>query len=178
LFLVATINDKAAFEKIVPLIKLKNAITAPADTMTTDTAHKKNPFPYYIEQNDLVVLGKRHQIMEFVNNTATGDPVGKLLPEQVRANTVNAGIDIHAFVTALFGPMLTAAANNQDPKSKAMMDMIQTFQTLQVSVGAIRDDAIEIDVELKLADQNKNSLTVLTNIIAGLAGKSGGGQTQ
>ncbi len=176
MFLVATINDKAAFEKIAPMIKLKSAITAGADTMTTDTAHK-NPFPYYIVQNDLVVLGKRRQIMEFVNNTATGDPAGKLLPEQVRANALDIGIDIHGLVMALLGPMLTPG-DTQDPKSKAMMDMVQEFQTLQISIGAVRDDAIETNVELKLTDQNKNSLTILTNMISSLAGKAGGGQSQ
>ena len=169
MFLVATINDKAAFEKIAPMIKLKNAITAGADTMTTDTAHK-NPFPYYIVQNDLVVLGKRRQIMEFVNSTATGDPAGKLLPEQVRANALDIGIDIHGLVMALLGPML-APGDTQDPKGKAMMEMVQEFQTLQISIGAVRDDAIETNVELKLTDQNKNSLTILTNMISSLAGK-------
>jgi hypothetical protein len=176
MFLVASISDKAAFEKIASMIKLKSAITAGADTMTTDTAHK-NPFPYYIVQNDLVVLGKRRQVLEFVNSTAAGDPVGKLLPEQVRANTLDVGIDIHGLVMALLGPMLSPG-DSQDPKGKAIMDMVQEFQTLQISIGAVRDDAMETNVELKLADQNKNSLTILTNMISSLAGKAGGGQSQ
>ena len=71
---------------------------------------------------------------------------------------------------ALLGPML-APGDTQDPKGKAMMDMVQEFQTLQISIGAVRDDAIETNVELKLTDQNKNSLTILTNMISSLAGK-------
>jgi hypothetical protein len=175
MFLIATINDKAAFEKVLPMIKVKNAMDpVTADTTMTDTAaHKKNPFQYYIEKDDLIVLGKRHQLKEFLNNPPSGDPIGKLLPSQVRENAFDAGIDLHGLVTALVGPMLTPA-DSQDPKGKAILDMLQQFQTLQISFGAIHDGAMETNVELNLTDQNKNSLTILTNMITTLAAQTGG----
>lgn len=174
MFLVATINDKAALEKILPVIKVKDAmVPKAADTTAADTAHKKNLFPDYIEKDDLIVLGKRHQLKEFLNAPPTGDPIGKLLPAQVRENTISAGIDIHTIVTAFLGPMLTSG-DTQDPKGKAIMDMLQQFQTIHITVGAIRDGAMETNMVLNFTDQSKNSLTVLTNMISTLAGQTGG----
>jgi hypothetical protein len=176
MYLIVSINDKAAFEKLIPMVKVKNAMTAGADTTITDTAHKK-PFPHYIIQNDLAVLGKRRQLVEFANRGTTGDPVGKLLPEQnTRTAALNMAIDFHALIEGMAGPMLNPDGSNAD--GKKVLDQIEKLQTLQVSVGAIRGDAVETKIELTLADQNKNSLSTILDILNSFAPKPAQGQDQ
>jgi len=171
LYLVASITNKSAFEKIVPMIKLQDAMTAGADTATTDTAHPKNPFPYYVVQNDLVVLGKRHHAAEFFTPGASGEPVGKLLTEDLtRTNTLNAVLDFHTLVGGILAPTVTTTAD-EPSKEKALMDMLQNLQTFQVSVGAVHGDAIETRISFNFTDKSKNSLAVLINMLGALSQK-------
>ena len=177
MYLVASITGKAAFEKVVSTVKLKDASTAGADTATTDTAHSKNPFPYYLAQNDLAVFGKRRRVSEFFTPGNALDPVGKLLPEaDTRSSALNVVLDFHALADDLLGPTLNSP--DASSKDKAVLDVLHNLQSLQLSVGAIRGDAMETRVELNFTDKSKNSLTTLMNMASSLSGKSGsaGGQ--
>lgn len=175
MYLVASITGKDAFEKVVSTVKLKDALMAGADTATTDTAHSKNPFPYYLIQNDLAVFGKRRRVIGFFNPGNGVDPVGKLLPEaDTRTNAVNIVLDFHALADDLLGPTLNAP--DASAKDKAVLDALRNLQTLQISVGAIRGDAMETRVELNFTDKSKNSLTTLMNMVGSLSGRSGQGQ--
>jgi hypothetical protein len=168
-YLVASVTDKAAFEKIVPTLKLKDALAAGADTATTDTAHSKNPFPYYLVQNDLVVVGKRQRVTEFFTPGAGAQPVGTLLPQDLtRVNTLTAVLDFHAFGSNLIEPTATPTAD-QPSKEKATLDALRNLQTLQISVGAIHGDAMETRIQLNFVDKTKNSLTVLMNLFSSLS---------
>jgi len=177
MYLVASITSKTAFEKVASTVKLKDATTPDADTATTDTAHSKNPFPYYLIQNDLAVFGKRRQVNEFFTPGKDVDPVGKLLPEaDTRTNAVNIVLDFHALADDLLAPTLNTP--DAPAKNKALLDALRNLQTLQVSVGAIRGDAMETRIQLNFTDKSKNSLTTLMNMVGALSGKSGSGNGQ
>ncbi len=177
MYLVASITSKTAFEKVASTVKLKDATTADADTATTDTAHSKNPFPYYLIQNDLAVFGKRRQVNEFFTPGKDIDPVGKLLPEaDTRTNAVNIVLDFHALADDLLAPTLNTP--DAPAKNKALLDALRNLQTLQVSIGAIRGDAMETRIQLNFTDKSKNSLTTLMNMVGALSGKSGSGNGQ
>ena len=170
MYLVASVTSKAAFDKVASTVKLKDATTAGADTATTDTAHSKNPFPYYFMQNDLVVFGKRRHVNEFFTPGNGVDPVGKLLPEaDTRTSAVNIALDFHALVEDLLAPTLNTP--NASSKDKATLDALRNLQTLQISIGAIRGDAMETRVQLNFTDKSKNSLTTLINMVGSLSGK-------
>ena len=131
--------------------------------MDNDTAHhKKNPFPYYNVQNDLVVCGKFSQAREFFTKGSNNDPVGKLLFDQTSSNAspVNIGIDIHALITNVLGG---------EGGGEKMTQALGQFQTLQIAAGAIHGDAMESRIELRFADQNKNSLANLIDMFSALA---------
>ena len=175
LYLVASINSKAAFDKIIPVLKLRDVSTLTTEPVITDsTGHNKNPFQYYSVQNGFVVLGKFSQAREFFTKGSNTDPAGKLLPDQANANVVNLGIDIHALLTNVFASMINPGGS-QDGGNQKLMETLGQFQTLQIAAGAIRGDAMESKVELRLADQNKNSLTNLIDMINTLSGKPAGG---
>jgi hypothetical protein len=169
LYLVASITSKDAFAKIGPMIKLKDALTPDADTATTDTAHSKNPFPYYLTQNDLVVFGKRRRLTGFFTPGTGVEPVGNLLLQaDTRTSALNAVLDFHALADDLLGPTLNTP--DASSKDKAVLDLLHNLQTLQISVGAIRGDAMETRVELNFTDKSKNSLTTLMNMVSSLSG--------
>jgi len=170
MYLIASITGKTAFDKVVSMVKLKDATTAGADTTTTDTAHSKNPFPYYFVQNDLVVFGKRRHVNEFFTPGKDVDPVGKLLPESAtRTSAVNIVLDFHALADDLLAPTLNTP--NASAKDKAVLDALHNFQTLQISVGAIRGDAMETRMQLNFTDKSKNSLSTLLNMVSSLNNK-------
>ncbi|HEV2478323.1 MAG TPA: DUF4836 family protein [Puia sp.] len=170
MYLLASITSKDAFEKVVPTVKLKDATSAGADTTTTDTAHSKNPFPYYLLQNDLVVFGKRQRVNEFFTPGNAVDPVGKLLPEaDTRAGALNIVLDFHALADDLLAPTLNTP--DASSKDKAVLDALRNLQTLQISVGTIQGDAMETRVELNFTDKSKNSLTTLMNMVGSLSQK-------
>lgn len=170
-YLVATINSKTAFEKIAPVIKIKDVSAVTADQAAADTTNRKHPLPYYSVQNDILVLGKYPQASEFFTHGTNSDQAGKLLPDQPTANLLTMGIDIHAFLTGMLGPMLGSGDQGDGQK---LMQTIGQLQTLQLSVGAIRGDAMESKFELRFADQNKNSLTTLIDMVNTISGKSAG----
>lgn len=177
MYLVASITGKAAFDKVAATVNLKDATTAGADTATTDTAHSKNPFPYYFIQNDLAVFGKRQRVNEFFTPGKDVDPVGKLLPESdTRTSAVNIILDFHALADDLLAPTLNTP--NASSKDKAVLDALRNLQTLQISIGAIRGDAMETRLQLNFTDKSKNSLTTLMNMIGALSGKSDSGNGQ
>ena len=185
IYLAATIDDKATFDRLAAAIKLTDAASAPAPAESTagaDTAgdttahHKKSPFRYYTTRNGVAVIGAtREQVNDFFNhspgaaNPNAATPASRLLTDKVNSSTFTLSIDIHSFADFLT-PMLTKA-DTISAKNQMLLNSLRKMDVLHWSSGAINGDAQESTFELRFTDPNKNALASLMDILSTMSRK-------
>jgi hypothetical protein len=166
-YLVTTVNDKATFIQVAKAVKFADA-AAPDDTTATDTSHHKMQI-YYGLQSDLAVLtSSREQAGAFFNHpAATANPTARLLTPQAYTNSFTLGIDMQA-VGDFLTPLLTKG-DTLSAKNKGLLEAVHQMDILQLSTGAIHDDVVETNVELRMTDANKNALSSFADILSSLS---------
>jgi len=172
IYVLATIHDKSAFEKIAPTLKMSDADAAAADP-SADTA-KHGPLSFYSVKNDLVVLGgDRRQVNTFFSRPAGGpNPAAKLLTDRAMSNAFTLGVDMPNLTRFL--AVVMTKGDSLKAKDQKLLDALGKIDGLLISSGAIHENAMESYFELRMTDQTKNSLSSLLDLIASLSKKPDG----
>lgn len=172
-YVLATIKDKAAFGKVATALKLSSADAAAADP-SADTVRHGASMPSYSMKNDLVVMGgDRRQVNAFFSQPASGsNPATTLLADRANNNVFTLAVDMHTVV----GFIKTLRMKNDSIKVKdqKMFDALGKLDRLTISSGALHDNGMESYMELRMTDQDKNSLASLIDIIATVSKKPDG----
>lgn len=159
-FIVLTIADKTAFEKVNNLVHLtRDSAAAAADTSVKMKFHLAHTL-----RDDILVFGPSQQATDnYVNNT--GHTTSRLLSEEVRNAPVALAIDIKAIGNYL-QPML-----GKDPKGAQMQIVFQLLDQIAFTTGKMQGNEMDFLFEIKMADQNQNSLTTISKFIQNMSGK-------
>jgi uncharacterized protein DUF4836 len=172
IFVLAALNDKSAFNKIAPVLKMSDADAAAADP-NADTAHH-GLVPFYSIKGDLVVLGSdRRQVNTFFTRPAAGtSPAAALLTNRANNSSFTLGIDMQNL--ARFAAVMMTKGDTIKAKDQKVLDALSKIDGLLFSTGAVRDNAMESYFEVRMTDQDKNALASLLDIIASMSKKPDG----
>lgn len=156
-YIVVTIADKAAFEKCNAQLHLfrDSASTAP----TTDSAKPKKPLAHTL-RDDILVLGPDRQATDdFFNKPGRG--ISRLESDEVRSSSFALAIDVKA-IAGYLAPMLAG----DSPKNQQMKTLLGLFDQISFTGGRPQGNAMESLFEIKMTDQQTNSLTILSQILS------------
>ncbi|GGB19156.1 hypothetical protein [Puia dinghuensis] len=159
-YIVFPIGDMAAFTKISNVLKVLKDSTAQA---STDTA-TKSPFgkwhPAHTIHDNIYVLGPNQQATDDYFNKPGRGP-SRLVTDEVLASPFALVIDIKA-LTAYLQPVLSGSGKNQ----QALM-ILNMFDQITITSARIQGNTMESLVEVRLTDQQQNSLKTLLQLFQG-----------
>lgn len=158
---VVTIADKAAFEKFDNLVHLtRDSAAAP----TGDTPAKPKFHMAHTLRDDILVLGADKQTTENFFNQGGRGP-GRLESDALRDASFAFAIDVKA-IGAWLGPSL-AGASSKNQQVKIVLDL---FDQVMFATYPIRGNEVDMLFEIKMADQQQNSLTTISKLISQMGG--------
>jgi len=157
-YIALTIANKASFDKIDHAFHLtRDSAAAAADTSVKIKLHLAHTL-----RDDLLVFGPSQQATDsYANNTGHGD--SRLLSEEVRTAPVAIAIDVKAIGTYL-QPML-----GKDPKAAQLQVVFQLLDQIVITAGKSNGKEVETLFEIKMSDQNQNSLTTISKFIQSMS---------
>ena len=160
-FVVLTIADKAAFAKLDNLIHLtRDSAAAAADTSVKFRLHLAHTL-----RDDILVFGPSQQATDsYANNT--GHTSSRLLSEEVRSAPVALALDVKAIGNYL-QPMLAKAG----PQGGQAQIVFQLFDQIIFTSGQMHGNEMDLLFEIKMADQQQNSLTTISKLIQSMSQK-------
>jgi hypothetical protein len=172
IYAAVTIGDKDTFIRLAKALQLADAAAPDVTTDTTaDSSHHHTPV-YYGLQGDLAEIAfSRDNANAFFHHpaAATANPGARLLTPQIYNNSFTLGLDWQAAADFLT-PLLTKA-DTLSAHDKELLDAVRKIDLLQLSTGAIHDEVLETNIELRMTDPNKNALASFVEIAAGLSKK-------
>jgi hypothetical protein len=158
-YVVLTINDRAAFTKITNTLHL---IKDSADHAVPDTSSKPSPLskwhPAHTLRDDVFVLGPNQQATDGYFDQPGRGP-SRLVTAEVRSSPFALAIDIKA-IAAYLQPVLSASA-----KDKQLLTLLNLFDQITFTTARMQGKEMESLVEIKMTDQQQNSLSTLMQIV-------------
>ena len=160
IFVAATIDDRAAFDKIITIMKLG---------ASGDTA-KKHFDPHFAIQNNIVVFAKSQAMADnyFTHPSANSTP-SRLLTGRSRADANFLAIDFH--VGADYLSQVLTKGDTLAAKDKQLLDIVRQFDSFSLMGGRVQGGRQQAVFEIKFTDANKNSLASLLGIVTTAATK-------
>jgi hypothetical protein len=165
-YIVVSIADKAAFDKVnsqLNLLKDSTATAPPADSTGQTPSKPKKPLAHTYRDGLLVLSAEKQATEDYFKSPAHGP--SRLETEEVRSAPLAIAIDIKALATWL-GPTMTGSAKDQ--QAKIVMGL---FDQIVFTGGKTRGREMETLFEIKMADSQENSLTTISKLISMMGGK-------
>jgi hypothetical protein len=169
IYLVATINDMAAFTKLAVKIKLMKDPSATSsegnmggDSVRVDqTLLDKLKMAYTIKDNVLVLSTSKTNADGYLNNSekSSTDFVPSLVKESPFSLLVN-----FKPVGELLLAMSKGGDANSD-KNKKVHQVLDVLDTFIIAGGAVKNGKVETVIELKLTNSSENSLKSLVKLM-------------
>ena len=160
-YVVVTIADKAAFDKVDAQLHIMTRDTA-ATQPAGDSAKPKKPLAHTL-RDDILVLGADQQSTDdFFNKPGRGQ--SRLESDEVRSSSFALAIDVKAIATYL-APLLAG----DSPKNQQAKAALGLFDQITFTVGRPQGNEMESLFEIKMTDQQKNSLTTLTELLSAMS---------
>ncbi len=146
-----SVNDKAAFEKLVTLAWDLLKQQAP------DGA--KPPVTYKMENNWFALGTSEDQVNQFL----TGNSTKSAVAEKISGHPIGCYIDIRKILEV-------AKSDVRDSSARAALDLsMNTWQEIVGWGGEYKDKAMEFYAEVTMVDKNTNSLKQLNNYVDQIA---------
>jgi hypothetical protein len=159
-WLVLTIADKNAFDKVNTQLHLVRDSAAAAPV--TDSAKHKKPLAHTL-RDDILVLGPSQQATdEYFNQPGRGQ--SRLESEEVRSSSFALAIDMKA-VSIYLAPMLAG----DSPKNQQTKAVLALFDQITATGGRSQGKAMETAFEIRLTDQQTNSLTIISQLLSSMS---------
>jgi hypothetical protein len=154
LFVVFTINDLAAYNRIATT--LKDSLRKPSAD-SSKSPFRKMHFAHTLRDN-IYVLGPDQNATDAYFDEA-GRGGSRLVSDAVSDNPFAVAIDLKA-LTAFLRPVLSAS-----PKSQQAVSILELFDQLTLATGRVQGNTMESYVELRMTDQQQNSLKTLIQLV-------------
>ncbi|HEY4112405.1 hypothetical protein [Puia sp.] len=165
-YVVVTISDANAFNKLNDVLHLTRDAAAPvaADTATASKKSKKW-HPAHTLRDNILVLGPSQQATDdYFNKTGRGP--SRLVTDDIRSAPVALAVDMKAL-----GEFLQPMFVGNSPKDKQMQTLLGTFDRIVFTTARIHGREMESAFEIRMTDSQQNSLTTLTKLIQSMSGK-------
>lgn len=161
-YIMLTIADRAAFDKVDNLIHLtRDSAKAPG----VDSTGKPKFHLSHNLRDDILVLGTDKQgIDNFFDQSGRGS--NRLLTDEIRNSSLAFAVDVKA-IESWLGPSF-ASASGKGQQAKIVLDL---FDQVNFTVGQPHGKEMETMFQIKMSDQQQNSLTTISKLIAQMGKK-------
>lgn len=156
-FFIFTVRDKAAFDKVNSVIHLIKDPNAPATDTAKGLLHKWKR-AYAIHDDTYVLAPNQQAADDYFSKPGRGS--SRLLTEEVKESPFAIAIDIKA-ISEFLKPVMSGGSQ----KNQQAQVILGLFDMLSFTSAQVHGSTMETTVELRMADQQKNSLQTLMQLL-------------